>query len=60
MNEYIKIENQLPRNNQHIFIFYNSEEGVKRVKGFYYKNGTKPTFAAYGSEIKNVIGWLPR
>lgn len=29
-----------------------------RTKGFFYMNGTKPTFAAYGSEITDrVIGW---
>ena len=26
-------------------------------KGMFYMNGTKPTFASYGSEIKNVIAW---
>ena len=30
----------------------------RRTKGFFYMNGTKPTFAAYGSEITDkVIGW---
>lgn len=26
-------------------------------KGMFYMNGTKPTFASYGSEIQNVIAW---
>lgn len=30
----------------------------RRTKGFFYMNGKKPTFAAYGSEITDdVIGW---
>lgn len=33
-------------------------KGGGRTKGFFYMNGTKPTFAAYGSEITDkVIGW---
>ena len=26
-------------------------------KGMFYMNGTKPTFASYGSEIQDVIAW---
>ena len=26
-------------------------------KGMFYMNGTKPTFASYGSEIQNAIAW---
>ena len=26
-------------------------------KCMFYMNGTKPTFASYGSEIQNVIAW---
>ena len=29
-------------------------------KGMFYMNGTKPTFASYGSEIQNVIAWAYR
>lgn len=33
-------------------------EGGRRTKGFFYMNGTKPTFASYGTEITDkVIGW---
>lgn len=60
MKEYIEIEKQLPRENQNVFIFYNSEDVIKRTRGFYFTNGLKPTFASYGSDIQNVVGWLPR
>ena len=26
-------------------------------KGMFFMNGTKPTFASYGSEIQDVIAW---
>lgn len=33
-------------------------KGGRRTKGFFYMNGTKPTFASYGSDITDyVIGW---
>ena len=26
-------------------------------KGMFFMNGTKPTFASYGSEVQDVIAW---
>lgn len=30
------------------------------VKGMFYWNGGKPTFAAYGSEVLGVVAWAYR
>ena len=36
---------------------YIKKSNGSTTKGMFYMNGTKPTFASYGSEIQNVIVW---
>ena len=36
---------------------YIKKSNGRTSKGMFYMNGTKPTFASYGSEIQNVIAW---
>ena len=36
---------------------YIKKSNGSTTKGMFYMNGTKPTFASYGSEIQNVIAW---
>lgn len=46
-----------PKENIAIKIVY-MRNGIKRkTRGMFYMNGTNPTFAAYGFQIENVIGW---
>ena len=36
---------------------YIKKSNGRTSKGMFYMNGTKPTFASYGSEIQDVIAW---
>ena len=38
-------------------IVYIKKSNGSTSKGMFYMNGTKPTFASYGSEIQDVIAW---
>ena len=37
-------------------VYIKKHNGIT-LKGMFYMNGTKPTFASYGSEIQTVIAW---
>lgn len=67
MEEYNKISEvghptvTADKNNVHVYIYFTAfDKSIRKIKGFYFKNGNHPTYAAYGSEIENVVGWLPR
>jgi hypothetical protein len=57
MNEYIDNTAEMPKDNQIISIKYTKDGKERFTKGFFFMNGTRPTFCAYGSEIENVIAW---
>ncbi len=47
-----------PNDLERVYIKCKSDNGnIRIIKGFFYRNGGKPVFASYGSEVENVITW---
>ena len=54
---FTNVSDRLPDcNGSQVMVYINKSNG-SISKGMFYMNGTKPTFASYGSEIQNVIAW---
>lgn len=59
--KFISVKEAYPKDGEHVLIKYKGNGDDEHIiKGFYYKNGGKPTFASYGSEVSDVIAWAYR
>lgn len=54
---FISVEKAYPETNGNAAHILMKCSSGKITKGMYYNNGGKPTFAAYGSEVSDVIAW---
>ena len=56
--DFVSVAERLPENGECTFVYIKRSNGGI-CKGMYYKNGLKPTFASYGSEVEDVVAWAP-
>ena len=54
---FTNVSERLPDCNGSQVRVYIKKSNGSTSKGMFYMNGTKPTFASYGSEIQDVIAW---
>ena len=54
---FTDVTERLPETNGSQVKVYIKKSTGSTSKGMFYMNGTKPTFASYGSEIQDVIAW---
>ena len=54
---FTNVYERLPDCNGSQVRVYIKKSNGRTSKGMFYMNGTKPTFASYGSEIQDVIAW---
>ena len=54
---FTNVSDRLPDCNGSQVMVYIKKSNGSISKGMFYMNGTKPTFASYGSEIQDVIAW---
>lgn len=54
---FTNVSERLPDCNGSQVMVYIKKSNGSTSKGMFYMNGTKPTFASYGSEIQDVIAW---
>lgn len=54
---FTNVSERLPDCKGSQVMVYIKKSNGSTSKGMFYMNGTKPTFASYGSEIQNVIAW---
>lgn len=57
---FYSVNEALPEYTGGAALVYMKRSDGRVTKGMFYMNGNKPTFAAYGSEITNVIAWRYR
>lgn len=57
---FISVKEALPETNGNVAFVYMKRSGGKIMGGMFYMNGRKPVFAAYGSQINDVIAWAYR
>ncbi len=53
---------EYPNDLDRVYIKYKSSYNgkIRIIKGFFFWNGGKPVFAAYGGDVENVIAWAKR
>ena len=54
---FTNVSERLPDCKGSQVMVYIKKSNGRTSKGMFYMNGTKPTFASYGSEIQDVIAW---
>lgn len=54
---FTKVCDELPDTKGSFARVYIKTETGRIKKGMFYMNGKKPTFASYGSEVKDVVAW---
>lgn len=58
--KFVSVEEALPETNGNHAFVYMKRSGGKILGGMFYMNGRNPVFAAWGSQIPDVIGWAYR
>ena len=54
---FTNVSERLPDCKGSQVMVYIKKSNGRTSKGMFYMNGSKPTFASYGSEIQDVIAW---
>ena len=58
--KFVSVKEALPETNGNQAFVYMKRSGGRILGGMFYMNGRKPVFAAWGSQINDVIAWAYR